>query len=93
MASIALKDASAARGTPDFAACAGFLPGRTVAMYVNGQFAGVQPTGPFGTTPYGTIAQDVFMPGTDKTAAGAGKPVAAQDNTDKTTATTTVTLT
>lgn len=90
--SIGLKDASVVRGNPDYAVGSEFLPGRTVNMYVNGQFAGVQPTGPFGNVPYAGIAADVFMP--TNTSAGAAKPVLAQDNTNiAVNASTTVTLT
>lgn len=91
-ASIALKDASTPRGNPNYAAGQNFLPGRTVNVYVNGQFAGVQATGPYGTVPYASIAADINMP--SNTSAGAAKPVLAQDNTlPADFATTTVTLT
>ena len=90
-ASLALKDSSVARGNPDYAVCANFKAGRTLVMYVGGQYAGVQPTGPFGTTAYGAVAADVFMP--NSTISAGAKTATAVDNTDGTKATASVTLT
>lgn len=91
-ASIALKDASAARGAPDFASGSNWKPGRTVCMYVDGNFVAALPTGPFGTLGYGNVGQQAFMPSAPETTGA--KPVVAKDNTDITiSATTTVTLT
>lgn len=82
-------EASIPNGTPAHVSGANFSPGRTVNMYVNGNFVGVLPTGPFGTTPYGVCRGQLGMP----VDPAATYPVEAQDNTDETTATTTVTLT
>jgi hypothetical protein len=91
-----------ARGGQNFVACLSFKPGRTVAMYVNGQYAGVQTTGPFGLQPavgqfgsaaYGGANGDLNVPNADRMAAGVNQPVVAIDSTDGTSATTTITTT
>lgn len=89
-ASISLKDSSCARGAADVASLASFSPGRTVVVYVNGNFAGVKATGPHDLQAYGANMSQVFMPEGNPTGTNAVKAV---DNTDGTSATTTVTLT
>lgn len=87
--SIAMNSGTVAAGSPDYVSGSNWSPGRTVGVYVGGQWAGCLPSGPFGIVPYGGIQGQIPMP---ELAAGA-HPVEGQDNTDETTATTTVTLT
>jgi hypothetical protein len=91
-AAIALKDSTCARGAADSAALSGFSAGRTVIVYVNGNYAGVKSTGPHDTqTTWGAVTGQVGMPSANPSGA---QPVAAVDGTDQSTkATTTVTLT
>lgn len=92
-ATLTLKDATVARGSYDYAAGASFKPGRTVILYIGGQYAGVLPTGPFGTIPYGQANADMQMPHSTRISAGA-KTATAVDATDSTVrATASVTLT
>jgi hypothetical protein len=88
------------RGASTYLSGSGFTPGRTVAMYVNGQYAGVMVGGPygappalgnFGAVPYGSLSGDVSVPlPPTLPAAGAGV-LAAVDMTDGTSTSTPIT--
>ena len=89
---IAMKDASVARGGLDHVSGSNFIPGRTICYYVAGQFSCAVPSGPYGTQAYGAANKQLPIP--SGIPAAAGTPVAAIDNTDPTDkATTTVTTT
>lgn len=79
------------RGAADPIIGSGFLPGRTVIVYVNGQYAGVQASG---LVKYGQLDKQVFMPDSSKIKNAGTVPVQANDGTNiALSATSTVTLT
>ena len=100
-ASVAVLPTSAARGSAINVQAAGFKPGRTVVLYVKGQFMGVQATGPYGqggptaapTDPgFGATDTQLTVPTAGSNPGqlpGTGADlVVAVDNTDFTTSTT-----
>lgn len=92
-AAITLKDSSVARAAGDNIAGTNFSAGRSIIMYVGGQYAGVLPSGQHDTvTARGAISGIMQAPGSSLISTGA-KTVTAKDGTDGTSATTTVTLT
>jgi hypothetical protein len=91
-ATLAFKDSTAARGAEDYATMSSFKPGRTVAVYVNGNYAGVKATGPHDTQPtWGAVAGQIQMPVNNP--AGAQKACAVDMTDGTTTAAVSITLT
>lgn len=84
--------AAAARGAETYTSGSGFQAGHTIVLYVNGQYAGVTVSGPWSNTSYQALNDEIAIPGTALITTTGSKPVAAQDNTTGTTATTTVTV-
>jgi len=86
-ATLALKQTTAARDAQIYASGAGYTAGRTLILYINGNYMDAKPTDAFGS-----FAANATIP--SGTPTGAAKPVLAEDNTTITsTAAATITVT
>lgn len=81
MPAITVKDSTVVRGAQDHIRGTDFRAGRTVVLYVNGNYAGVQPIGPFDNITYGSARGEFVLPSGTPTGA---RVLHAQDNTDPT---------
>lgn len=89
-AAVTVKTGTVPNGSPDHISGTGFTAGRTIGMYVNGNWVGCAPTGPFGLVTYGSCHLTPNMP----VEAAGTYALEAQNNTTLTeVASTTVTLT